>query len=170
MHFDNDDIPDGIVWMSLSMRKLLLRYGDILSLDAQKRQFNNMGWPYIGPVVKTNDNTIRCVAESVVIAENAEMYEWVLKSMSEMEPKWSLSNIKIIFADGLIKQTLLTRLKISDTCVLRGDYYHLMHEVFPKSHNFGELVFACISKYLRNMLISKTVDEWENSYKSAALV
>ena len=59
MHFDNDGIPDGIVWMSLCMRKLLLRYGNILSLDAQKRQFNNMGWPYIGPVVKTNDNKIR---------------------------------------------------------------------------------------------------------------
>ena len=62
-----------------------------------------MGWPYIGPVVKTNDNTKRCVAESVVFGENMEVYEWVIKSMSEMEPKWSLSNIKIIFADGLIK-------------------------------------------------------------------
>ena len=70
--------------MSLCMRKLLLRFGDILSLDAQKRQFNDMGWPYIGPVVKTNENNIRCVAESVVIGENIEMYEWVIISMSEM--------------------------------------------------------------------------------------
>ena len=54
MHFDADGIPDGIVWMSLRMRKLLLRFRDILSLDTQKRQFNNMCLPYIGPVVKTN--------------------------------------------------------------------------------------------------------------------
>ena len=45
-----------------------------------------------------------------------------------------------------------------------------MHEVFPKPHNLGELVFACISKYIRKMLICKTVDEWEISYKSAAEV
>ena len=119
------------------MNKLLLRFGDISILDSQERQFNNMGWPYIGPVVKTNDNTIRCVAESVVIAENIDMYVWVIKSMSEMEPKWSLSNIDIIFADGLIKESLLTRLNISDTCVLRGEYYHLMYEVFLKSHNLA---------------------------------
>ena len=37
MHFDNDGIPDSIVWISLCMRQLLLRFGDILSLDAQKR-------------------------------------------------------------------------------------------------------------------------------------
>ena len=84
MHFGDDGIPDGIVWMPLSMRKLLLRFRDILSLDAQKRQFNNMCWPYIGPVVKTNENTIRCVAESAVIAENLEMYQWVIESMNEI--------------------------------------------------------------------------------------
>ena len=157
MHFD--DIPDGIILMSLCMCKLLSRFGDILILDVYKRQFNNMCCTYIGSVVKTNDTTIRFVAESVVISGHLEMYQWVIESMSEMEPKWSLSNIEIIFADGLIKQSLLTRLNISDTCVLRGDYCHLMHEVFPKAHNFGEPVLACISKYLRNMLICKTVDE-----------
>ena len=38
--------------------------------------------------MKTNDNTIRYITESVVIAENLEMYQWVIESMSEMEPKW----------------------------------------------------------------------------------
>ena len=81
-----------------------------------------------------------------------------------------MSNIRIRFTDGLNKQSLLTKLNISDTCVIRGDHYHLIHKVIPKAHNFGELVFACISKYLCNMLICKTVDEWENSFQSAAIV
>ena len=38
MHFDEEDAPDGIVWMTLTMRRTLLQYGDILFLDAQKRQ------------------------------------------------------------------------------------------------------------------------------------
>ena len=73
--------------------------------------------------------------------------------MSEIEPKWSLSNIKIVFPDGLINQSFLIRLNIPDTCVLRGDYYRLVHEVFPEAHNFDKLVFPCISKHLHNMLM-----------------
>ena len=37
IHLDNDDTPDGIVWMTLTMKRMLLQYGDILFLDAQKR-------------------------------------------------------------------------------------------------------------------------------------
>ena len=87
-----------------------------------------------------------------------------------MRSKWLLSNIKLIFEDGLIKQYMLTKPNISDTCVLRGDYYHLMYKDFPNAHNFGELVFICISKCLCNFLICKNVDEQENSFKSPAIV
>ena len=90
------------------MKRMLIQYGDILFLDTQKRQYNRMGWTYIGPVVKTNEFCVRCVAESIVIKEDVVIYEWVIESLSEMEPKWSSSNIKIIFANGLIMQTLLT--------------------------------------------------------------
>ena len=37
MNFDDDGIPDGIVWMLLCKHKLLLRFGAILILDVQKR-------------------------------------------------------------------------------------------------------------------------------------
>ena len=45
MHFVEEDAPDAIVWMTLTMRRTLLQYGDILFLDAQKRQYNKMCWP-----------------------------------------------------------------------------------------------------------------------------
>ena len=51
MHLDEEDTPDGLVWMTVNMKRMLLQYGDILFLDAQKRQFNKMCWPYIGPVI-----------------------------------------------------------------------------------------------------------------------
>ena len=34
----------------------------------------------------------------------------------------------------------------------------------------GKLIFASISKYLRSILICETISEWENSYKSVAIV
>ena len=55
------------------MKGMLLQYGDTLFLDAQKRQYNKMGWPYIGPIVKTNELCVRYVAESIVINEDIAM-------------------------------------------------------------------------------------------------
>lgn len=46
--------PDGLCWMTSEMRRDLLRFGDLLHLDAQKRQYNKHGWAYryIGPCTK----------------------------------------------------------------------------------------------------------------------
>ena len=71
------------------------------------RQYNKLCWPYIGPTVKTNENRIRVVAESVVLTEDIPTYKWILSSLNEMEPKWDLNKLRIIFADGLLSQSLL---------------------------------------------------------------
>ena len=41
----------------------LIRFGDILFLDAQRRYMNKPGWPYIGPVVKDSKLQVRTVCE-----------------------------------------------------------------------------------------------------------
>ena len=58
MHFYEEETPDGIVWMTLTMRRTLLQYGDILFIDAKKRQYNKIYCPYIGPIVKTNEKKL----------------------------------------------------------------------------------------------------------------
>ena len=42
IHLDEEDTPDGLVWMTVNMKRMLLQYGDILFLDTQKRQYNKM--------------------------------------------------------------------------------------------------------------------------------
>ena len=42
IHFNDDHVPDGIVWMTKAMRKSLVRYGDIIFLDVKKRQHNKL--------------------------------------------------------------------------------------------------------------------------------
>ena len=167
MRFNEESLPIGIIWITHTMRKHVLQFGDILFLDAQKRQYNKICWPYIGPVIKTGENKTRVIAESVVLSEDLDSYEWIINSISEMEPKWNIKNIKLIFADGLITDSLLERLGISDSCILRGDYWHLMHEVFPKEHNFGVKVFSMIGNHLRKMLTCESQDEWDIAYNQA---
>ena len=125
------------------MRHDLLCFGTVLSLDGQKKQYNKFNWPYIGPVVKDGENRVRVVCESLLVSEDREGYVFVLNSLAEMEPRWCLSSIKFIFADHLFNIEILRDLKIEDTCVLRGDHYHLLQEVWPKF--FGQTVFRQIS-------------------------
>ena len=68
IHFNEEHVPDGIVWVTKEMTSNLVRFGDIIFLNAQKRKCNTLCWPYIRPVVKTNGNTILCIAECVVTA------------------------------------------------------------------------------------------------------
>ena len=170
IRLNNDKLPVGLVWVTYTMRQRLLQYGDIIFLDAQKRQYNKLCWPYIGPTIRTNENTNRVIAESVVISEDIDTYVWILQSIQDMEPKWNVKNVRLIFADGLISQSLLQKLGIEVTCTLRSDYWHLMKEVFPKTHNFGTVCFEMIKNHLQTMLLSNTSEEWDNAYNDAIII
>jgi len=85
-----------------------------------------------------------------------------------MEPKWLLKNIRLIFADQFITPKLLTKLNIEKTCTLRGDFHHLMNEVWPKQENFGLVAMSTCSPWLRTMLVSADENAWHQSYKSIA--
>ena len=140
--------------MNPRMRYNLRRYGNIMFLDSQKRQYNRHGWPYIAPVIKNNENKIAVTCEAIVTSENIDTYVWVLKSIESIEKGWPPSKLSIVYADGLLTDRFLTDLGISDSCILHGDYYHLFNEVWPKTENFGAKCFALIKDYLESMLES----------------
>lgn len=118
IHYNKDDLPDAIVYMTHGMRRNLIRFGDVLFLDYQKRQFNKLGWPYIGPAIMTNNHTIGVTSEAVVLTESIEMYAWILKAQSVIEHRWNPSKVIMIFADGLITPKLLQILGIEKSCIL----------------------------------------------------
>ena len=160
-------IPTALLYMTSRMRYNLLRYGNILFLDGQKRRFNKLNWPYIGPVIKNSDNRIGVTCESIVTTEDIDTYTWILKAMLSIEPRWSFTKIQLIYADGLVTKRLLQNLSIEHSCVLHGDFYHLMKENWPKPHNFGIVVFRLIKSFLAAMLTSATEEEWDSAYQSA---
>jgi hypothetical protein len=165
-----DGYPEGIVWMTPEMKKNICRYGQVLFLDGQKRQYNRMNWPYIGPALKDNEMKVCLGAESIVVEESLKTYKWVLESMCDMEPRFDLSNIKIIFGDQLITHGLLVSLGIRDTCLLRPDFYHLTNEVWPKSENFGQVLYPRIKNFMETMLKSTTESEYTNAFEAALAV
>lgn len=68
------------------IRRRLIRFGDVLFLDSQKRQFNKIGWPYIGPTIMTNENIVGLNSKALVLIESNEMYTWILEAKAVMEP------------------------------------------------------------------------------------
>jgi hypothetical protein len=99
------------------------------------------------------------------VEESRESYRWILESQHEMEPCWSPSILRIFFDDHKVTPSLMTSLEIQETCLLRGDYYNNMSEVFPKK--IGEHFFAIIKAYLKAMLESKIEEEWMSAYGQA---
>ena len=84
-------------------------------------------------------------------AEDIDTFSWIMKYMASIEPHWSLSKIKIIFADGLITQQLITDIKIENACILHGDFHHLFKEVWPNNANFGTVIFSKIKTELKKL-------------------
>jgi hypothetical protein len=134
-----------------------------LCLDTQKQQYNSSGWPYIAPCVKDNEMKGSVAAESIVKEENHKYYVWILRCMVEIEPWFQLCNVGIIFADQKITPTVLQDLGIESTCTLRGDFYHILHEVWP--NHFHSSVYPQIQKFL---LLSSNEVEWESAYSCAS--
>ncbi len=72
----------------------------------------------------------------------------------------------LFFADQKVTPTVLQDLGIESTCTLRGDFYHLLHEVWP--NHFHSSVYPQIQKFLRTMLLSSNQVEWESAYSCAS--
>jgi hypothetical protein len=59
---------------------------------------------------------------------------------------------------------ILIDLEIGSTCILRGDYHHLMKEVWP--HTFGTHLYQKIRGHLHRMLLGSKA-KWKLSCNSA---
>ena len=85
----------------------------------KKNQYNIVNWPYCGIVIKDHEMRIGLVCEFLGIGEDLDAYAWIIRMLAIMEPRWLVSNLKIIFGDQLITDGLLNRLDIKHTCLLR---------------------------------------------------
>lgn len=158
---NNDGRPIGILWMTATMRRNAVRFGDILFLDAQKRQMNLSGWPYIALVIKTSEHKIGLIAEGLHVEESIDAYAWSVKTASELEPLFKLDNVRIVYGDEFLTERFLREAGLL-FAILCGDYYHLFKVVWPKY--FGNDLFQLILPFLRRMFLSKTIEQYLTAY------
>jgi hypothetical protein len=156
LHVSDDDTKVvGIVWMTRQNRKDWLRYGDILSLDAQKKHINTFRWPYMSAVVKNNENKMAVCCEAIVIGETVAQYDFVLSSLQEMEPRRQLSSVKAVFADRFLSQDIVVRMGMTNAEFFL-DHYHLYHHIWPK--NMSQASFGRVQDDLMALLKAKSID------------
>ena len=112
--------------------------------------------------MKDSDLKVRTVCESICCEESTEVYQWILEQLEDMEPGFSLKNVRYMFGDHKIGQDLLDRLHIADTCLLRCDYWHSINQVFKEQ--FG----AYYERILGNLkiLLTGSKNECQIAYNS----
>ena len=169
VNYDEENLPSGIMWIFPEQRQFLIRFGSILFLDMRKAPSNNLNFPYCSLTMMDPNRSPIVGPESLVCAVSLANYQWLLLSTNDKnEPKFRLPAIKLIFGNQFLKQSLLDNLGISDTCLLRGDTYHLYAAsdcVFLR--NFTANFYSPIKPFLSGMLWSKTKPSWDTNYQMA---
>ena len=157
--------PICITWMTPHTRRDLIRFGTVLFLDAQKRQFNFWDYPYCAMTMVDSENIVCVGSETLYSDESHQGYKQMIEFTAEMEPAWDQSRVLIVFGDMVITKKLLRDAKM-ESALLRGDKWHLLNEVFPKADKFGSK-WDSIRPQIKSMLESSNKDTWDSSYKQA---
>jgi hypothetical protein len=146
---DEEGMPVCITWVTPRMLRDLLRFSDIICLDAQCRQYNSLHFPYSSNVMVNEENKICNACEALFVEERTDTYENMINALKTMEPIWEPSSVKLLFGDMKVTQALLGTAGLS-ACRLRGDMWHLMNEVWPHRSSFGRTSFG------KNIQLSQT--------------
>jgi hypothetical protein len=99
--YATDGSISGYVWQTAAMRADWEDYGNVLFLDAMKRQLNSVHWRYIGPCVLDGYKKVCVVAEAICVSELIDGYAWIVEMLANMGPRRALSRVFIIFGDGI---------------------------------------------------------------------
>lgn len=66
--------------MFVEMRENLLRFADMVYLDACKRRYNKPGWPYYAVIILNNKKHVSPVCKSLSIDESNDNYTFLIES------------------------------------------------------------------------------------------
>ena len=125
----DDGSVTGFVWQTGVMRRDFELFGDVLFVDCLGRSINSKGWPINTIAMKDGEKKICLPCEGFTIGESVDAYAWLIRSTVEMAPGRQLSDIRVIFADGILAgETLLSKLGIATTCKIVLDHHHLLSE------------------------------------------
>jgi len=167
---ETDGSPTALVWITPTMRKAWIRYGNVMFADMMKRKMNSLHWPYVSLVGLDNEKRVVRFCECLCLEEELEYYAWAISSLAVMEPRRALSSIRILFADGVMSDTILLLLglkrpnemgSIEGTDVVT-DSFHLVSYVWP--YELGQHLFDRLSPDLNAFVYAETREGYDSAY------
>ena len=174
MYAESDGTPVAILWMTASMRKAWIRYGNTLFADMMKRKMNHLHWPYISLVGLDHEKRIVRFNECLCLEEDLDYYAWAMLALERMEPRRKVKTVRLIYADGIMTDQFLDMCGLArpseigadtgtDLCL---DLFHLMSSIWPKK--FGQHRFDQLEKDLKSFAYAETQEKYEESYQNVA--
>ena len=158
-----DGSVTGFAWQTGVMRRDFELFGDVLFVDAQGRSKNNKGWPINTIAMLDGERKVCLPIEGITIGESIDSYAWLIQSAAAMAPGCKLSDIKVIFGDGILSgERLLSKLGIQSSCKIMLDHHHLLSEdigSWPKE--FGLQLFATLKQDLTAMVKSPAPEVYD---------
>lgn len=84
---DEHKLLSAWMFMTVEMQYFAKTFGQTLFLDWMKSGVSDVDWPYQGPVVLDEENSIHLVAHVLACVESSESYKFALTSMTAIVPE-----------------------------------------------------------------------------------
>ena len=161
MHKDEHGNIDAVCWQTGVHRAAFLRYGNILFLDARKKDTQNvLGLIYMTLVVIDANNKFWPIGHAFVFEETHDLYEFACNAVLSMTPGRSRESIVLGYGDLFFERD---RVKMwFPNILMMIDAYHLIHMEQPKSvmaKDFGS-AWPGIKQHMINALKANSKDDF----------
>jgi hypothetical protein len=111
------------------MRRDFELYGSTLFVDRLGRPLINMEWPLMTIAMLSGEKKLCIPSETIVFSECVDAYAWMIRETGHMTPCVRMSDIKVIFGDGILGgESLVHILGIQNSCRIVLDDHYLLSE------------------------------------------
>ena len=149
--------------MTATMHANFELFGEVMFLDAMKRQLNSLYWPYVGIVVLDGDKKIALAAEGFVCGERHDAYGWSLNSLFDMAPGRTRQQVYVIYGDLFIDDPILQTCGMSFLTKIVWDHYHT-RLAWKEKLGFN---YAKVEDGFDRMLYANTAEEFDEAVAKA---
>ena len=161
MHKDKHGNIDAVCWQTGVHRAAFLRYGNILFLDARKKDTQNvLGLIYMTLVVIDANNKFWPICHAFVFEETHDLYEFACNAALSMTPGRTRESVVLGYGDLFFERD---RVKMwFPNILMMIDAYHLIHMEKPKSvmaKDFGS-AWSALKQHMINALKANSKDDF----------
>ena len=123
LHYTEDNLIDGIIWMSGHGRAALHLHGKVSFFDMRvSEDMNVVRYVYFAWIVLDANDQVVVAAEALLLAENDELYGFCFEAAIEMA-NFNKNFVELVFGDDKVKEKNVTKYLPKSRAIL--DFFHL---------------------------------------------